>query len=71
MSAVSGLMVGTQYYCADDLPFYNKGTRIQIIMVAVGLLFAVVQECVYIAYNRKALRKWEIEGGDRPWLYTP
>lgn len=57
MSAISGLMVGTQYYRADDLPFYNKGLRTQIIMVAVGTVFAIVQEGVYISYNRKALRK--------------
>lgn len=71
MSAISGLMVGTQYYRADDLPFYNKGLRIQIIMVAVGMVFAIVQEGVYISYNRKALRKWKEEGGEEPWLYTP
>jgi hypothetical protein len=71
MSAISGLMVGTQYYRADDLPFYNKGLRIQIIMVAVGMFFAIVQELVYVLYNRGAMRKWKEEGGERPWLYTP
>ncbi|UPX20643.1 uncharacterized protein EKO05_0010871 [Ascochyta rabiei] len=71
MAAISGLMVGTQYYRADDVPFYKKGLRIQIIMVAVGMLFAVLQEVVYVSYNRKVLRKWEAEGGKRPWLYTP
>lgn len=71
MSAISGLMVGTQYYRADDLPFYSKGLKIQIVMVAIGMLFAIVQELVYIMYNRRALRRWKLEGGDRPWLYTP
>ena len=71
MSAISGLMVGTQYYRADDLPFYSKGLRIQIVMVAVGMLFAIVQELVYVLYNRSAMRKWKEEGGERPWLYTP
>ncbi|KAF2824101.1 MFS general substrate transporter [Ophiobolus disseminans] len=71
MSAISGLMVGTQYYRGDDVPFYSKGLRIQIIMVAVGMLFAIIQEVVYILHNRKALKKWEGTGGEKPWLYTP
>jgi MFS family permease len=57
MSAISGLMVGTQYYRADDVPFYSKGLRIQIIMVAIGMLFAILQEAVYIFHNRKVLRR--------------
>lgn len=71
MSAISGLMVGTQYYRADDLPFYNKGLRIQIIMVAIGIVFAIVQEGVYILYNQRTLKRWKAEGGKKPWLYTP
>ncbi|KAH7071064.1 major facilitator superfamily domain-containing protein [Paraphoma chrysanthemicola] len=71
MSAISGLMVGTQYYRADDLPFYSKGLRIQIIMVSIGMFFAIVQEAVYIVYNRRLLRRWEQTGGEKPWLYTP
>jgi hypothetical protein len=71
MSAISGLMVGTQYYRADDVPFYSKGLRIQIIMVAIGMLFAILQEAVYIFHNRKVLRRWEQSGGEKPWLYTP
>lgn len=71
MSAISGLMVGTQYYRGDDVPFYSKGLRIQIIMVAIGMLFAIIQELVYILHNRKALKRWEETGGEKPWLYTP
>jgi hypothetical protein len=71
MAAISGLMVGTQYYRAGDLPFYSKGLRIQIIMVAIGMFFAAVQEAVYISYNQKVLSKWRKEGGEKPWLYTP
>ncbi|KAF9694255.1 hypothetical protein EKO04_008064 [Ascochyta lentis] len=71
MAAISGLMVGTQYYRADDLPFYSKGLRTQIIMVAVGMLFAILQEAVYVSYNRKTSKKWKAEGGEKPWLYTP
>jgi MFS family permease len=71
MSAISGLMVGTQYYRGDDVPFYNKGLRIQIIMVAVGMVFAIVQDVVYLIHNRRAMRKWEANRGEKPWLYTP
>lgn len=71
MSAISGLMVGTQYYRADDMPFYNRGLKIQIIMVAIGIVFAIVQEGVYISYNRRTLRRWHKEGDEKPWLYTP
>lgn len=71
MSAISGLMVGTQYYRGDDVPFYSKGLRIQIIMVAVGMIFAIVQEAVYVVHNWRVLRRWEATGGEKPWLYTP
>jgi len=71
MSAISGLMVGTQYFRADDLPFYNKGLRTMIIMVSVGIFFAGVQEVVYWRYNKKAEKKWKQEGGEKPWFYVP
>ncbi|KAI8938530.1 hypothetical protein NX059_004416 [Plenodomus lindquistii] len=71
MSAISGLMVGTQYYRADDLPFYSKGLRIQIIMVAVGMVFAILQMGVYIWYNKRLLGRWAGKGREKPWLYTP
>ncbi|KAF2847080.1 alternative sulfate transporter-like protein [Plenodomus tracheiphilus IPT5] len=71
MSAISGLMVGTQYYRADDLPFYSKGLRIQIIMVAVGMVFAIVQVGVYGWYNKRLIQRWKGIGGKEPWLYTP
>jgi MFS family permease len=71
MSAISGLMVGTQYYRGEDAPFYSKGLRIQIIMVAIGMVFAIGQEAVYLIYNRRALEKWKVTGGEKPWLYTP
>ncbi|EAT78937.1 hypothetical protein HBH56_071930 [Parastagonospora nodorum] len=71
MSAISGLMVGTQYYRGDDVPFYSKGLRIQIVMVAVGMIFAIVQEVVYVVHNRKVVRTWATTGGEKPWLYTP
>ena len=71
MSAISGLMVGTQYYRAGDLPFYSKGLRIQIVMVAVGMVLAIVQVGVYVGYNKKLVKRWGVEGGEKPWLYTP
>lgn len=57
MSAIIGLMVGTQYCRVDDLPFYSKGLRIQIIMVAIGMVFAIVQVGMYVLYNKILLRK--------------
>jgi hypothetical protein len=57
MSAISGLLVGTQYYGADDLPFYSKGLTIQIVMVAIRMLFAIPQEVAYIVHNRRAMKK--------------
>ncbi|KAF2690199.1 MFS general substrate transporter [Lentithecium fluviatile CBS 122367] len=71
MSAISGLMVGTQYFRGDDVPFYNKGLRTIIVMVSVGMFFAGVQEVVYWRYNQKAEKKWREEGGEKPWLYVP
>lgn len=71
MSAISGLMAGTQYYRASDLPFYHNGLRTQTILVAVGIFFAIVQVGVYVWYNKRLLRRWNHEGGEKPWLYTP
>lgn len=71
MSAISGLMVGTQYYRADDVPFYSRGLRIQVVMVAVGMVFAMVQVGVYAWYNKRLLARWSGQGGKKPWLYTP
>jgi predicted MFS family arabinose efflux permease len=70
MSAISGLMAGTQYFRADDLPFYRKGLRTMIVLVGVGILFAGVQEMVYLRYNRKVEKKYKEEGGEKPWLYV-
>ncbi|KAK4208747.1 inner membrane transporter yfaV [Rhypophila decipiens] len=53
MSAISGLMVGTQYYQADDKPFYQTGLRTQIIMVSVGILFSILQVGIYKVHNKR------------------
>jgi len=71
MSAISGLMVGTQYYRGDDVPFYSKGLGIQIGMVVGGMLFAIVQEAVYVLHNQKIVKEWEETGGEKYRLYTP
>ncbi|KAF2730687.1 MFS general substrate transporter [Polyplosphaeria fusca] len=71
MSAISGLMAGTQYFRADDLPFYNKGLRTMIVMVSVGMFFAIVQETIYLVYNRRATKKYRRGHGEEQWLYTP
>ena len=71
MSAISGLMVGTQYFRQSDLPFYNTGLRTMILMVATGEIVAIVQEIIYITHNRRAEKKWREEGGEKPWLYVP
>ncbi|KAK4159569.1 putative transporter [Cladorrhinum sp. PSN259] len=74
MSAISGLMVGTQYYRAGDKPrFYSDGLRIQIIMVSVGILFAIFQVVIYVVHNRK-VREGKIktdEEGEEPQIYVP
>lgn len=71
MSAISGLMVGTQYYRGDDTPFYRRGLMIQTIMVAVGMVLAGVQVWVYVGYNKRVTKRWSEGGGEKPWLYTP
>ncbi|KAL6711040.1 hypothetical protein ACN47E_006915 [Coniothyrium glycines] len=71
MSAISGLMAGSQYYRGEDAPFYRNGLRTQTIMVGVGMVFAIIQVGVYVVHNKKTVRKWEEQGGTRPWLYTP
>ncbi|KAI1249334.1 hypothetical protein MGN70_008946 [Eutypa lata] len=53
MSAISGLMVGTQYFRGDDAPFYDTGLRTMIIMVAVGMFFALLQIAIYTIHNRR------------------
>jgi hypothetical protein len=44
MLAISSLTVGTQYYRADDLPFYNKDLRTQVVVVAVGIVLPLCRK---------------------------
>ncbi|TPX08032.1 uncharacterized protein E0L32_010232 [Thyridium curvatum] len=70
MLSISGLMVGTQYYRGNDVPFYSNGLRIQIIMVAVGMAFAILQTIIYRVHN------WRVAQGKHysekaPRIYVP
>ncbi|SPO03687.1 related to permease of the major facilitator superfamily [Cephalotrichum gorgonifer] len=72
MSAISGLMVGTQYFRGDDLPFYNKGLRTLIIMVCVGIVFAALQIVIYTAHNRRVANgTYKPKDGEEPRIYVP
>ncbi|OLN94298.1 putative transporter YIL166C-like protein 4 [Colletotrichum chlorophyti] len=71
MSAISGLMVGSQYFRGDDLPFYDKGLLTMIIMVSVGMVFALLQETVYFVHNRRVLQgKHKPKDGSEPYVYV-
>ncbi|ELR02977.1 hypothetical protein VC83_03502 [Pseudogymnoascus destructans] len=53
ISAISGLMYGTQYFQEKDLPLYSRGLEIMIGVSVAGLVLAGVQVWIYTAYNRK------------------
>ncbi|KAK2015408.1 inner membrane transporter yfaV [Colletotrichum eremochloae] len=70
MSAISGLMVGTQYFRGNDLPFYDKGLLTMIIMVSVGMAAALFQEAVYVVHNRRVAQgKSKPKDGSEPYVY--
>ncbi|KAG7286293.1 hypothetical protein NEMBOFW57_008601 [Staphylotrichum longicolle] len=73
MSAISGLMVGTQYYRAGDGPFYRHGLLIQICMVVVGIVFAALQIVIYVVHNRRVAQgKHKADRDGRPaQIYVP
>ncbi|KAF2642678.1 MFS general substrate transporter [Massarina eburnea CBS 473.64] len=71
MSAITGLMVGTQYFRGDDAPFYYKGLRTMICMVSVGIFFAGLQWAVYQWWNRRVERGYGEERDEKPWVYVP
>ncbi|KAE9572462.1 hypothetical protein CGMCC3_g11408 [Colletotrichum fructicola] len=71
MSAISGLMVGSQYFRANDLPFYDRGLLTMIIMVSVGMAFALLQELVYFVHNRRVAQgKHKSKDGSEPYVYS-
>ncbi|KAF3357629.1 Putative phosphate permease [Verticillium dahliae VDG1] len=72
MAAISGLMVGTQYFKGSDKPFYSTGLRTMIIMVSVGMVFAVIQDVVYVVHNRRVRSgKHKTKDGSEPYIYVP
>ncbi|KAF4120841.1 Major Facilitator Superfamily [Geosmithia morbida] len=70
MSAISGLMVGTQYFQAGDAPFYQTGLRTMIIMVSVGIVFASLQIVIYTVHNRRIAQGKHRDGKGAPIVYT-
>ncbi|KAJ3455954.1 hypothetical protein MRS44_017436 [Fusarium solani] len=72
MSATTGMMIGTQYFQAEDRPFYHVGLRTMIVMVAIGIFSAIVQLFVYVAHNRRVVRGKYPDGDERKnVLFTP
>ncbi|PLB47483.1 vitamin H transporter [Aspergillus steynii IBT 23096] len=59
MSAIAGLMAGTQIFRANDAPDYLRGLVIMIALVASGLVLASTQEVVYLFLNRRARKQGE------------
>ncbi|KAK1470722.1 inner membrane transporter yfaV [Colletotrichum cuscutae] len=71
MLSISGLMVGTQYYRGNDAPFYQTGLRTQIIMVSVGMAFAVLQVVLYAVHNKRVAEgKHKPRDGEAPRIYV-
>jgi hypothetical protein len=51
---------------------YNNGLRTMIIMVSVGMVFAMLQMAVYIVHNKRVSEgKIKAEDGEEPIIYTP
>ncbi|KAI1851376.1 hypothetical protein JX266_003451 [Neoarthrinium moseri] len=72
MSAITGNMVGTQYFRGDDVPFYHNGLRTMIIMVSVGIFFAILQVMIYRNHNGRAAQdERKATDGEEPMIYTP
>jgi hypothetical protein len=40
-------------------------------MVTVGMVFAVVQDVIFLVHYRRVMRRWGATGAEIPWLYTP
>lgn len=56
MSAIMGLMYGTQYFQASDLPFYSRGLDIMIAVAVAGLALVGVQIGLYTLYDSRTRR---------------
>ncbi|KAL4798803.1 major facilitator superfamily domain-containing protein [Aspergillus venezuelensis] len=57
MSAISGLLVGTQILRGEDSPTYLTGLIIMIALVSSGLALAILQEVIYLFLNARQRRK--------------
>ncbi|KAH6871639.1 major facilitator superfamily domain-containing protein [Thelonectria olida] len=72
MSATTGLMIGAQYFQADDKPFYQNGLRTMVIMVSVGVVFATIQLIIYKVHNNRVDAGKRQLGDERLLItYTP
>lgn len=71
MSAITGLMYGTQYFQADDKPLYHRGLTIMIGVVLGGLVLVGLQEAIYYLHNRTVMKSSDrdVEGNEK-LLYT-
>lgn len=50
---------------------YNTGLRTQIIMVSLGMLFAIIQDGVYFVHNRRVRNgQHRPKDGSAPYIYT-
>lgn len=66
------LLHSFQGFRSDSCLSYNTGLRTQIIMVAVGMFFAIVQDVIYIVHNRRVRSgKHQTKDGSPPYIYTP
>lgn len=73
MFAIGGLMYGTQFFQGDDAKaHYPNGLRTMIILVAVGIVLALLQELVYWHHNRKVKNGTArvLEGESKPRVYV-
>lgn len=51
---------------------YRTGLRTMIIMVSVGIVFAALQEAIYIIHNRRVAQgKNRGRNGSPPMIYVP
>ncbi|KAJ3963237.1 hypothetical protein N0V92_000062 [Colletotrichum tropicale] len=63
---------GLSYYRGNDTPFYQTGLRTQIIMVSIGMGFAILQVIIYTLHNKRVAEgKYKPAKGEVPRIYVP
>ncbi|RDW71464.1 hypothetical protein BP6252_08027 [Coleophoma cylindrospora] len=67
MSANTGMMYGTQYFRADDLPLYSRGLSTMIGLVSAGLCLVFLQRAIYVVCNRRLANE---DGKQASFIYT-